>query len=134
MRVVVDTNVFVSSFFGGIPRKIVDFWKKGQITLCLSKPIVEEYVEVLRRLGLQDEIELNELMGLFAQASGILFSANTPRLKIVDKDPDDNKFIECAVALNATYVVSGDKSLLGVGAYMGISIVTPKQFIDDLNQ
>ena len=134
MRVVVDTNVFVSSFFGGIPRKIVDLWKKGQITLCLSKPIVEEYVEVLRRLGLQDEIELNELMGLFAQASGVLFSANPPQLQIVDKDPDDNKFIECAVALNATYVVSGDKSLLGVGGYMGISIVTPRHFMDAINE
>ena len=134
MRVVVDTNVFVSSFFGGIPRKIVDLWKKGQIILCLSKPIVEEYVEVLRRLGLQNEIELKELMGLFAQGPGILFSARTPRLKIVDKDPDDNKFIECAVALNATYVVSGDKSLLGVGGYMGISIVTPRQFMDAINE
>ena len=134
MRVVVDTNVFISSFFGGIPRKIVDLWKKGRIILCLSKPIVEEYVEVLRRLGLQNEFELNELMGLFAQAPGILFSANTPRLKIVDKDPDDNKFIECAVALNATYVVSGDKSLLGVGGYMGISIVTPRQFMDAINE
>ena len=134
MRVVVDTNVFVSSFFGGIPRKIVDLWKKGQIILCLSKPIVEEYVEVLRRLGLQNEIELKELMGLFAQGPGILFSARTPRLKIVDKDPDDNKFIECAVALNATYVVSGDKSLLGVGGYMGISIVTPRHFMDAINE
>jgi uncharacterized protein len=134
MRVVVDTNVFVSSFFGGIPRKIVDLWKKGQITLCLSRPIVEEYVEVLGRLGLQNEIELKELMGLFAQGPNILFSASTPRLKIVDQDPDDDKFIECAVALNATYVVSGDKSLLGVGAYMGISIVTPRQFIDAFNQ
>jgi hypothetical protein len=73
-------------------------------------------------------------MGLFAQGPGILFSANTPRLKIVDKDPDDNKFIECAVALNATYVVSGDKSLLGVGGYMGISIVTPRQFMDAINK
>ena len=134
MRVVVDTNVFVSSFFGGIPRKIVDLWKKGRIILCLSKPIVEEYVEVLRRLGLQNEIELKELMGLFAQSPSILFSASTPRLKIVDKDPDDNKFIECAVALNATYVVSGDKSLLGVGGYMGISIVTPRQFMDAINE
>lgn len=133
IRVVVDTNVFVSSFFGGIPRKIIDFWKNGKIILCLSKPVVEEYVEVLRRLGLQNEIELNELMALFAQGSGILFSANTPRLRIVDKDPDDNKFIECAVALNATYVVSGDKSLLSVGGYMGISIVTPRQFIDAMS-
>jgi hypothetical protein len=130
MRVVVDTNVFVSSFFGGIPRKIVDLWKNGQVILCLSKPIVDEFVEVLRRLGLQNEIELHELMSLFAQGAGILFSAITPRLKIVDKDPDDNKFIECAVALNATYVVSGDKSLLSVGGYMGISIVTSRQFMD----
>jgi len=73
-------------------------------------------------------------MGLFAQSHSILFSASTPRLKIVDKDPDDNKFIECAVALNATYVVSGDKSLLGVGGYMGISIVTPRQFMDAINE
>ena len=132
--VVVDTNVFVSSFFGGILRKIVDLWKNGKIILCLSKPMVEEYVEVLRRLGLQDDIELKELVDLFAQGRGVLFSATTPRLKIVDKDPDDNKFIECAVALNATYVVSGDKVLLGVGAYMGMSIVTPRQFIDTFTQ
>ena len=92
-----------------------------------------KYVEVQRRFGLQNEIELNELMGWFAPATGILFSANTPRLKIVDKDPDDNKFNECAVALNATYVVSGDKSLLGVGGYMGISIVTPRQFMDAID-
>jgi len=134
IRLVIDTNVFVSSFFGGIPRKIVDLWKNGKITLCLSKPMVEEYVEVLRRLGLQDDIELKELVGLFAQGRGVLFSATTPRLKIVDKNPDDNKFIECAVALNATDVVSGDKVLLGVGAYMGISIVTPRQFIDTFTQ
>ena len=134
IRVVVGTNVFVSSFFGGILRKIVDLWKNGKIILCLSKPMVEEYVEVLRRLGLQDDIELKELVDLFAQGRGVLFSATTPRLKIVDKDPDDNKFIECAVALNATYVVSGDKVLLGVGAYMGMSIVTPRQFIDTFTQ
>jgi len=69
MRVVVDTNVFVSSFFGGIPRKIVDLWKKGQIILCLSKPIVEEYVEVLRRLGLQNEIELKGIDGVVRSES-----------------------------------------------------------------
>ena len=67
IRVVVDTNVFISSFFGGNPRKVIDLWKSGEITLCLSKPIVDEYIEVLRRLELQGEKELEELLSLFAQ-------------------------------------------------------------------
>ena len=130
MRVVVDTNVFVSSFFGGNPWKIVNLWKSGQLTLCLSKPIIDEYVEVLQRLGLKDERELSELLDLFAHGFHITFSAKTPELHIVEKDPDDDKFIECAVALKAECVISGDKGLLEIGDYMGIRIVTPRQFLD----
>ncbi len=55
MKVVIDTNIFVSSFFGGNPRKIIDLWKKGNISLCLSKDILDEYVDVLQRVGLKDE-------------------------------------------------------------------------------
>ena len=130
IRVVIDTNIFVSSFFGGNPRKIVDLWKSGQLTLCLSKPIVHEYVEVLKRLGLQNERELDELLGLFAHGFHILFSAKTPELNVVEEDPDDNKFIECAVALKCTFVISGDKHLTEIRDYMGIEIVTPKEYLD----
>ena len=52
IKVVIDTNVFISSFFGGNPKKVIDLWKKGEIKLCLSREIVDEYVEVLKRLGL----------------------------------------------------------------------------------
>ena len=128
-RVVIDTNVFVSSFFGGNPRKIIDLWKTGKIILCLSRPIIDEYVDVLRRLGLQDEKELDELLSLFAQGFHVLFSAQTPKLNVVLEDPDDNKFIECAVALKAKLLVSGDKHLTGIKDYMRIKIVTPKEFI-----
>jgi predicted nucleic acid-binding protein len=55
MNVVVDTNIFVSSFFGGHPRKIIDRWKEGRITLCLTREIINEYTSVLVRLGLTDE-------------------------------------------------------------------------------
>jgi putative PIN family toxin of toxin-antitoxin system len=130
IKVVVDTNVFVSSFFGGKPRKIVALWKSGQVILCLSKPIIEEYVAVLERFGLQNEAELGELLSLFAQGHHTVFSARTPQLHVVEEDPDDNKFIECAVALKADFVISGDKSLLGIRDYMGIRIVTPKDFLD----
>ena len=134
IRVVVDTNVFISSFFGGNPRKIIDLWKSGQITLCLSRPIIDEYVEVLRRMGLQNERELEELLSLFAHGFHVLFSAKTPNLKIIEKDAEDDKFIECAVALNAKYIISGDKALQDIKNYIGIKIQSPKQFLNDYSK
>jgi len=131
IRVVIDTNVFISSFFGGHPRAIMDLWKSGRITLCLSRPIVDEYVDVLRRLGLQDAPELDELLHLFAQGFHVLFTSKTAKLNIVEKDPDDDKFIECAVALKAEFVISGDKALTDIQDYMGIKIQSPKQFLDE---
>jgi len=127
-KVVVDTNVFIASFFGGNPRKIIDPWKTGKIVICLSRPIVDEYVEVLARLGLQDEKELDELLQIWAEGVNTLFAASTPRLNVAMQDPDDNMFIECAVALKAAYIISGDKDLTAVGDYMGIKIVSPAGF------
>jgi putative PIN family toxin of toxin-antitoxin system len=130
IRVVVDTNVFISSFFGGNPRKIIDHWKSGELTFCLSKPIIDEYIEVLRRLELQNEKEIDELLSLFAHGFNVLFTAKTPKLHIVEKDPDDNMFIECAVALKAEFVISGDKALKEIQDYMNIKIVSPRKFLD----
>jgi len=128
IRIVVDTNIFVSSFFGGNPRKVVDLWKNGSIFICLSPEIVDEYVAVLKRLGV-DEPHLKELFSLFSRGYQILFTSETPRLRIVSKDPSDDKFIECAVALEANYIISGDKALLEIGKYMGIEILSPKRFL-----
>jgi len=125
-----DTNVFVSSFFGGNPRRIIDLWKSGKVTICLSPGIVDEYVEVLGRLGITGEQELKELLGLFAQGFHCIFTGTTPRIRAVREDPDDDKFIECAVALKADCIVSGNKSLLAVRNYMGIEILNPKDFLD----
>lgn len=125
-----DTNVFVSSFFGGTPRKIIDFWKDGSIHLCLSREIIDEYVEVLQRMGLRNEKELEDLLDLFARGFHVVFTAQTPTLHVIDKDPDDNKFIECAVALKAVAVITGDKAVLDIKNYMGIQILTPRHFLD----
>lgn len=130
MRVVIDTNVFVSSFFGGNPGKIIDLWKNGKITLCLSNAILDEYIDVLGRIGLNEENELEELLSLFSRGFNILFTTKTPKLKVVRGDPDDDKFIECAVALKAGTVISGDKDVLTVKEYMGIRILTPQQFLE----
>lgn len=130
MRVVVDTNIFVSSFFGGNPRAIIDLWKSGKITLCLSNAILDEYMDVLNRIGLKEEDELEELLSLFSRGFNILFTTKTPGIKIVINDPDDDKFIECAVALKANTVITGDREVLAIKEYMGIRILTPQQFLD----
>ena len=128
-KAVIDTNVFISSFFGGVPRQIIDLWKTGEITLCLSQGIVEEYIAVLHRLKL-DKQEIEALTQLFAEGHHSLFAGKTPDLSIVKDDPDDDKFLECAVALDCKVVVSGDKHLKDIGQYIDITVYSPRQFID----
>jgi len=130
MRVVIDTNIFVSSFFGGNPRKIIDLWKNEKITLCLSNAIFDEYIDVLHRIGMKDEDELEELLSLFSRGFSILFTTKTPKIKIIKDDPDDDKFIECAVALKANAIITGDREILAIKEFMGIKILTPRQFLE----
>ena len=127
MRVVVDTNVFVSSFFGGYPRQVIDLWRQGGMTLCLSKEIVDEYIRVLQRLGLEEK-ELEEILSLFARGFHCLFTSKTPSLRIIDEDPADDKLFECAVALKAEYIISGDAAVVRVENYMGIKVIGLKEF------
>ncbi len=132
-KVVIDTNVFISSFFGGTPRKVINLWKDGDIVLCLSQKIVEEYIEVLNRLGLKDKDEIIKLTKLFAEGYNSVFTAITSTLFIVEEDPDDNKFIECAVALDCKIIISGDKHLKKIKKYIDIEILSPKKFIERVN-
>jgi len=129
VRVVLDTNVFISSFFGGDPKAVIDLWKTGRPTLCLSQDILDEYIAVLRRLGLDGTPELEELLTFFATGSHILFTVMTPEVRVV-ADPDDDRFVACALALKAAYIVTGGKALLDVGHYEGIEVVTPRAFLD----
>lgn len=133
LRVVIDTNIFISSFFGGIPRDIIDLWKNGKIVLCLSQNIVEEYIEVLHRLGRQNTKEIQKLTRLFAEGYNSLFAAHTPQIRVVKDDPDDNKFIECAVELDSKIIISGDNHLKEIKKYIDIEILSPREFIDRYN-
>ena len=129
MKAVLDTNVFVSSFFGGNPRRVIDLWKTGDLTLCLSKDVLDEYVAVLERLFGSEKAELKEPLDLLASGSNILFTIKTPKLHIVDEDPDDDKFIACAVSLKAEFLVTGDKALLALKLYENIRTLTLREYL-----
>lgn len=130
LRVVIDTNVFVSSFFGGKPRQVIDLWKAGDLRLCVSPAILDEYIEVLRKMNAVSETSFKMLIELFSRQYNLLYIAKTPTIKIVKNDPEDDKFIECAIALNARYIISGDKALLGVKRYVDIEILSPSAFLE----
>jgi uncharacterized protein len=130
MKVAIDTNVLVSSFFGGIPGQILEAWENGAIELCLTPEILREYFEILKRLELSAP-RRDALLELFRHGHHCHFTSRTPTLKLCD-DPDDDMFLEAAVALKAEAVISGDKALLRVREYVGIRVLTPKEFLRSL--
>ncbi|TET15038.1 MAG: putative toxin-antitoxin system toxin component, PIN family [Actinobacteria bacterium] len=132
MKVVIDTNIFISSFFNkkGNPRKIINLWKEEKIQLCISSEILEEYLGVLSRFVLAGEPELKELLNLFKRKVNILYKPITIKIALVKNDPDDNKFIECAVTNKADYIISGDNHLLSLREYENIKILSPKEFLN----
>ncbi|HXW68031.1 MAG TPA: putative toxin-antitoxin system toxin component, PIN family, partial [Dissulfurispiraceae bacterium] len=115
MRVVIDTNVFISSFFGGKQRQVVDYWFSGRLTLCVSGPILREYINVLGRFQFEDDSLLLRFITAVERSSNILFIENPEEEQWITDDPADNKFIACAIALKAGYIVSGDSYLTGRG-------------------
>jgi len=130
VKVVLDTNVFISSFMGGPPRTVIDLWKEGRITWCLSAALLDEYVEVLQRLGFY-RCETREILQLLKRGEHIAFAKRTPSLKVIEEDPDDDKLLECARALHAKAIITGDKAVLRYHPWKGISIQTPEQFIQN---
>ncbi|WP_259129886.1 putative toxin-antitoxin system toxin component, PIN family [Salinibacter ruber] len=134
MKVVIDTNVFVSSVFGGFPDQVVQCWFEGRITLCLSEPIVTEYQRVLRELGAIGEAEERALIEAFASEEGVLYTADPLAIEGASPDPDDDKFLECALELEADCIASGDSDLLDLESYMGIPILTPRELLEQIGE
>lgn len=134
MKVVIDTNVFVSSVFGGLPQQVVGLWFDARLTLCLSEPIVTESQRVLREIGAVSAEEERALIEAFASGEGVLYTANPLAIEGVSSDPDDDKFLECALELEAEFVVSGDSDLLELGSYMGVPILTPRELLEQVGE
>ena len=129
MRVVIDTNVFVSSFFGGVPRRIIDHWFSGKIILCVSRPILKEYFDVLGRFQFDREDLFERLVNSFQKGLNTLFVDAPKEQNWIADDPEDNKFISCAISLRAEYIVSGDPHLKRMGRVGGVEIVAPREML-----
>lgn len=131
MKVVIDTNVFVSSLLtpNGNPRKVIDLWRFEKVTLCLSKAILEEYFKLLDRFGLSQEPMGAQFVRLFQMRYNQVFITSPPPITAVRAAPHDDKSLACAVRAGADYVVSGDRHLLELKIHRGIPIVTPAELL-----
>ena len=131
MRVILDTNVLVSGlFFSGPPHDILQAWAGGAFELVVSPEILEEYRRVVHELaakfpsvqaaGLLDFVTVNSLI-----------CATNPLPEPVCDDPDDDKFLACALAGRAGIIVTGDKALLRVEPPRELRILTPREFTNE---
>lgn len=132
MRVVLDTNVFLSGiFFGGIPGRVLDAWQAGHLTLVLSPAILAEYHRAGAALAARYpgiDAALQPLLALVTQSAAMVDAPDLP--DAVSAGPDDDKFLACALASRAPVIVSGDKHLLHLSGWSGIEVLTPRQMLD----
>lgn len=130
IRIVIDTNVVASAvFFGGrteeLLRKVLD----RQVVAVVTGNIVEEYQQTIDYLAEKCQGKQTHLSIMPIISAMELIESDT---KVdVCRDPDDNKFISCALDGRCYYIVSGDKDLLTIREYSGVQIITVAEFLDN---
>jgi len=139
LRVVLDTNVFVSSLLStkGLPAQVLHAWREGRYMLVTSPPIIAEIIEVLESpriskkylIGQEDIEHLVDLL----KTDTILVPGRAAIKGSVPQDPRDEMFLACAIDANADCIVSGDRHLLDLQTYRGIPIFTVKEFAEKLD-
>ncbi len=133
MRVVLDTNVFVSGIhWNGSSEKILKAWMRNDIDLVSSLPIIEELLRIL--ISFKVPLEPDDISwweSLILEKSMIVVP--TERVNVVT-DPDDNQFVEAALEGKAQYIISQDKHLLILKEYRGIKVLHPDNFLEKLKE
>ena len=111
MRVVLDTNVFISGIFweGNFCSKIIDKWKNREFELVSSIEIIESWRNII--------------------IERVIIAKSSERLDVIKEDPDDNKFLETAIAGKADFIITQDNHLLKVKKLNNIMILNPEEFL-----
>ena len=132
-RVVLDTNIVISSALGGALVLVLEKWDAGEFTVIVTTDVVSEYFEVLNRpkFGLKQET-IDRIINYIYQFSE--FVVPEEKIRIIEDDPKDDKFLEAAVAGKVDFIVSGDKHLLNLKEFRSIPIITGREFLDWLQE
>lgn len=133
MRVVLDTNILISALIAptGSANLIYSAWKSSKFTLLTHEKQINEFRRVSRYQKLHKYFYPEEAGTMINEV--IKLATHVKKLKRIDISPDssDNFLIEIAVAGNADFLVSGDnKGLLQLKKYLGVKIISVRQFLN----
>ena len=129
-RIVLDTNCLLASL--SRHSRYYPVWKglqTGKYVLCLSNDILEEYEEII---GLKTSPEVaRNVVALLLKSKNVEFVDAYFKWRLIEADHDDDKFVDCAFAANATFIVSDDKhfEVLETIAFPKISVLKLQQFL-----
>ena len=108
MKIVLDTNCLLPAIFDKSP--YIWLWEafcKNKFSLCCSTEMLEEYVELLARFY---SIEISEsVINIITNASNFIPVVPYFKWNLITADPEDNKFVDCALNAGANYIVTNDK-------------------------
>lgn len=135
MRAVLDTNVLISGVIAtGVPHELLVRGFDHEYQIVVSVETLTEFRETLLKYPERFQMSKSEVqkevetVRYFAE-----FVDPDQEITAVQADPDDDKFLEAAVAGDVDYLVSGDTHLLEVESFRGIDIVEPRRFYEQLN-
>lgn len=138
-RATLDTNVFVSggTISSGVPSQIMNHWRSQDFVMVCSPQLLAEYEEVLSRPGVMKYTGLTphenaQYIQEVRDRAYMTIGALT--LTVLTSDPDDNMVLACAVEGIATHLVTGNTKHFPFKEHKGIQIVTPKTFLDLLEE
>lgn len=134
---VLDTNVLVSAFpaHGTVPALLIDAWRQGAYHLVVSEHILAELGETWRdpywraRFSPTDSAAAITLL-----RSDAIMTALTVEVTGVATYPEDDLILATAVAGAATYLVTGDRKLRAVSTFEGVTILSPREFLERLSR
>ena len=133
MKVVFDTNIVASaSFWRGAPFDCLAAWAQGRCIAAVSSSLLAEYHETIEELRLDyPSRKCVEWVGALTESAELVFP--TDRATGATPDPDDEMILECAVAAEADFIVTGDKKhLLPLREFQGVQIISAVEFMKRL--
>jgi putative PIN family toxin of toxin-antitoxin system len=135
MRVALDTNMLASGAISatGTVSRIIDAWRSGQFRVIVSAPILDELERTFQkpyfRRYLSDKQSSRFLLLLRRRAT---VSPITVAVHGIATHPEDDLILATAVSGKANYLVTGDTKLARLGTYQGVTILSPKRFLETL--
>jgi putative PIN family toxin of toxin-antitoxin system len=131
LKVVFDTNIFISAFVipGSKAEEAYLHAMKGNFNLFSSVAILTEMAQKLREKFGWQENKITRLLKAISKVAAII--KTRPHIHVLDDDPD-NGILECAIAAEADFIVTGDKHLLSLKHFQNISILKLSDFLEVL--